>query len=1409
MKHFNILILFLLFCWLQSYAQNWEKVTNIPTPYNNGYYLDLWVLPEDNNYVWACGFDGFIIRSTNNGTTWQGSTLPSPAYHIESIQFLNKQIGYTSGVEGIFKSTDGGATWFDITPSSSEDYWGNYFLNENYGVLLGGGCDGLQRFYKTTNGGVSWSLYVQTVPNTGLTDPILYPSGLGYAVSSGRIWKTLDSGSTWQLFAYCGSEIWQEEISIMGNSIVVPTSGIMCEGQGSAGGMRFSTDMGTTWREFQAGYPMFGAVLVSQTEAWACGYDRNVYYTSDAGNTWQLRNCGIEDVNLDDITFTSPKDGWVVGQGVYRLKPAKITADRDTINFGKICSDEIKLDSFQVQNQSLIPANLTVQKTLDFDNAFSIIKPAYQSQIASCSNSMVVIQFSPTKQGKFLAKLLIDAQSSDGSTHYSKEIILIGETIKSSIKPEKDTIVLNPASCGNIFTTDLIWYADSLAESLSGYNSLTPANKHILLKTELPLIISPSGTTTQFQIQLLDTGWSFAAFKFKYSPCNKDTTITIKAYGVSPIINSIDSLYYNILCSGEIIDTIPIWNTGNAPLVISKISSTLHNGDFQILGWTSKKQLPISIHINSSDSLIIKYSYDKIGTDIFYITFDNNDKTLSRGDKQSYSIKLVCTVESEDIFIKNQIIDFGRVCLTTKIDTLIPIKNIGNLSANLNILKNCSQPFNLQIPQLNLNPDTSENIELMFSPTKRGEFFDTINIKTGDCKEIIIYLKGTGVEGLLNSDPSSISDILMVNQPKNYSLKISNTGNIPLDIIEYSFTPALTGFAADLQPQLSQTIDSNQSITFNLQIIANQISTYKGTLCFEAKGLCPTSLCIPIDLTSLARSITVDNTIDFPTLYCSGEQYDTLWIRNYSIAPDTVTQISISGDACFNIFQSPNLPAIINSNDSAAVIIHFLPRIEGNFFAILHIETIQPFGQTFDIPVKSSFYRTIISSNTAKLDFGIKEKCDDPIIKQFTIYNTGMADEFLYAVDKQFGDYFSIDKFDNLVIKGMDSLIINITFYPAIAQKEASYSGKIIWATTRCPDTLELEFAAQIIEPHLSYSKFNIDYLNVWKDDIKYDTIIVMNNSAVSRNLQIIKSPDNSDFQIFALSNNSVINFPILIEPQSILALIVSFKANAVGEFYDNFMIEESSVCKDTIAFHLQANVPLEQYYSKVFIEKYQAHWGDTITFYIELSDDLPRVRAQYISTTIEFDTYLFYPIEVSVRGENLISYNPIKYEYSYGKLDAAIDSSKAYTLLNSKGKLVAIKGIAMYSSPTITPLKISDFQVNSSKELYLTKEDGNLQVLDICIPIGNQRIIIDNTIPYIELVSQVVDDGVLALNCYNLSEGIQMYIYNTYGEKVKYLTLPKGTNLVSVDIKDLVSGVYFISFSNSELGNFKFIIIK
>ena len=154
------------------------------------------------------------------------------------------------------------------------------------------------------------------------------------------------------------------------------------------------------------------------------------------------------------------------------------------------------------------------------------------------------------------------------------------------------------------------------------------------------------------------------------------------------------------------------------------------------------------------------------------------------------------------------------------------------------------------------------------------------------------------------------------------------------------------------------------------------------------------------------------------------------------------------------------------------------------------------------------------------------------------------------------------------------------------------------------------------------------------------------------------------------------------------------------------------------------------------------------------------------------------------------------------------IDSAFSHYLLNNKGKIIAVKGIALYSSPTSTPLIITDFEVKTAKELALTKEDGSLIVLDICEPIAKQRLMLIN-VPYVELPNQLIENDKLALDCYNLSQGTKMIISNSYGQKIIEEILPKGSTSLAFNVKDLISGVYFIYFNNTELGSFKFIIVK
>jgi len=324
---YMFIISLLLFISASTIAHcQWERVS-LPYPYEEEefYWLDVFFLESNPDMGWVCGKRGAILRTSDGGETWNGLQLPEN-YQLESIHFVNERIGFTSGqyrpsVGKIFKTTDGGINWFDITPDEAWGLWGNYFVNENVGIVIGNGCTYEMQFFRTEDGGITWDLFTTNELGSGLCDLVLFSEdGLGYATSSGLIWKTVDGGKSWFIFSISGDRDWQEELSYYNESFLVPYSPF-CSG-GNPGGVRMTTDNGATWKEFFTGQAMFGTFLHDELRGWGVGWGESVVYTSDGGENWITRNCGImENDDLDDMFFFNDSTGWLVGGHIYRYAP--------------------------------------------------------------------------------------------------------------------------------------------------------------------------------------------------------------------------------------------------------------------------------------------------------------------------------------------------------------------------------------------------------------------------------------------------------------------------------------------------------------------------------------------------------------------------------------------------------------------------------------------------------------------------------------------------------------------------------------------------------------------------------------------------------------------------------------------------------------------------------------------------------------------------------------------------------------------------------------------------------------------------------------------------------------------------------------------------------------------------------
>ncbi len=182
-------------------SQYWKEIETIPSPFNSNYWLDVYFHPSNSNYGWVCGFNGMVIRTTDGGNTWAGAYVAG-AYHLEHVHFPSLTTGYTSGPDGIFKSTNGGQTWAEVTPDIDWDYWGCYFVNDNVGLVVGGGCVGNQRFYKTTNGGTSWSDISAGLPDVPTESVVIdpqYPQNI-YVGNDLGVYCSTNNGSNWYVY---------------------------------------------------------------------------------------------------------------------------------------------------------------------------------------------------------------------------------------------------------------------------------------------------------------------------------------------------------------------------------------------------------------------------------------------------------------------------------------------------------------------------------------------------------------------------------------------------------------------------------------------------------------------------------------------------------------------------------------------------------------------------------------------------------------------------------------------------------------------------------------------------------------------------------------------------------------------------------------------------------------------------------------------------------------------------------------------------------------------------------------------------------------------------------------------------------------------------------------------------------
>lgn len=395
-----------------------------PVPFQNGYISNTTMYGiyfEDLNTGYAVGSRGRIIKTTNAGLDWEQY---SPTYNdinkmqiiddeiiyaqtgphffktndfgnnwsfvgtielgvsasVSAYKFVNENIGYATDSDGyVFKTIDGGETW-EKTNNGLRVTIGYIrsidFIDENTGVISGG-SGYIDEISRTTDGGNTWT----TVINFEIFNKIQFiNSQIGYAFKPNKVFKTIDSGITWEeIFTNTSADIRSFHF-VNGNlGYLVGHNSLIYR----------TIDGGENWVQLYIPNDSYKLIKFrSIDEGYVLNNNGEMLKTEDGGTHW------VKYHNLLPITFIEFKDDFVFIGGpngrIYKNKD--IAPDLNTIDLQKVDLFTIYPNPTSDYLNILLHESNELDSIELFDSNGRIFQPSY-NQISNKNLKLDITHF--------------------------------------------------------------------------------------------------------------------------------------------------------------------------------------------------------------------------------------------------------------------------------------------------------------------------------------------------------------------------------------------------------------------------------------------------------------------------------------------------------------------------------------------------------------------------------------------------------------------------------------------------------------------------------------------------------------------------------------------------------------------------------------------------------------------------------------------------------------------------------------------------------------------------------------------------------------------------------------------------------------------------------------------------------
>ncbi|MEW6209898.1 MAG: hypothetical protein AB1631_16150 [Acidobacteriota bacterium] len=283
---------------------------------HNAHIRTLAIDPKNTNILYASGYTAF--KSTSGGASW--NILSANSISSFAINPSNPNVVYAATYDGMFKSLDGGVNWIETSSGLPCFFAYSVALDpSNHTTIFAGISDhGVhksprQGVFKSTNGGASWAAIKNGFEDYAARVLAIDPSDakVVYAGGGSSLFKTTNGGASWVKINYGSDRGHVQAIAINPSSSKIVFVG-------SEVGLFRTTNGGADWTPVHITPRERGVMSLAidpsmSNVIYAATYD-TVYMSMDGGEVWKRVNEGLPAIRVTALAI-DPTDPSIVYAG--------------------------------------------------------------------------------------------------------------------------------------------------------------------------------------------------------------------------------------------------------------------------------------------------------------------------------------------------------------------------------------------------------------------------------------------------------------------------------------------------------------------------------------------------------------------------------------------------------------------------------------------------------------------------------------------------------------------------------------------------------------------------------------------------------------------------------------------------------------------------------------------------------------------------------------------------------------------------------------------------------------------------------------------------------------------------------------------------------------------------------------